>query len=284
MIHVLDGSNVPSVAKIIKIPGSGTGVPDTTPPAQVTGLIVTTVSSTQLNLGWTANTEPDLNHYNVYQGTTTGFTVTPGTTPPTATPGTNSFADTGLNPSSTYYYRVAAVDNAGNIGTLSSEQSGTTINPIFYNVAPPGDGYAILKGGIGSTVRYGEEPLGSNSLLVGKSIKSLKVRLRKRGTPSGTVNARIRRNTDDAIMATFSQTVQAQNLSTSFSDITYSLTVPYTLSSTDRILIEYSGPNGVDMEVWLSDQFDGASTRRVRFTDRYIYEPTQDIVATMSSE
>ena len=88
---------------------------DTTPPAQVTGLIVTTVSSTQLNLGWTANTEPDLNHYNIYQGTTTGFTVTPGTTPPTATPGINSFANTGLNPSSTYYYRVAAVDNAGNI-------------------------------------------------------------------------------------------------------------------------------------------------------------------------
>ena len=42
---------------------------DTTPPAQVTGLGVTTASSTQLNLSWTANTESDLNHYNIYRGT-----------------------------------------------------------------------------------------------------------------------------------------------------------------------------------------------------------------------
>ena len=65
MIHVLKGG-VPSVAKIIKIPGSSV---DTTPPAQVAGLSVTTASSTQLNLTWTANTEADLNHYNVYRGT-----------------------------------------------------------------------------------------------------------------------------------------------------------------------------------------------------------------------
>ena len=38
-----------------------------TGPAQVTGLTVTPAGSTQLNLSWTANTEPDLNHYNVYR-------------------------------------------------------------------------------------------------------------------------------------------------------------------------------------------------------------------------
>ena len=31
-----------------------------------------------------------------------------------------------MNPSTTYYYKVAAVDNAGNIGPLSSEKSATT--------------------------------------------------------------------------------------------------------------------------------------------------------------
>ena len=86
MIHVLDGSLVPSTAQIIKIPG--TGATDTTPPAKVTGLSVTTASgsagSSQLNLAWTANTEPDLNRYNVYRGTTQGFPVTPGTTTPVA--------------------------------------------------------------------------------------------------------------------------------------------------------------------------------------------------------
>ncbi len=105
------------------------GPPDTTPPVQVTGLSATTVSSIQINVGWTANTETDLNHYNVYRGTTPGFVVTPGTTAPIATPATNSYSDTGLTPSTTYYYKVSAVDNAGNIGALSVERSATTSPP-----------------------------------------------------------------------------------------------------------------------------------------------------------
>ena len=130
MIHILDGLNIPSIAKIISIPGSGSGIPqDTTPPAQVAGLAVTTVSSTQLNLAWTQNPEVDLNHYNVYRGTTAGFVVTLGTTTPTATPTANSYQNTGLAPSTTYYYKVSAVDNAGNIGPLSSEMSATTATP-----------------------------------------------------------------------------------------------------------------------------------------------------------
>ena len=102
------------------------GIPDTTPPVQVAGLTVTPVGSTQLNLAWTANTETDLNHYNVYRGTTAGFAVTLGTTTPVGTPTTNSYQNTGLSPSTTYYYKVSAVDNAGNIGPLSAERSGTT--------------------------------------------------------------------------------------------------------------------------------------------------------------
>ena len=104
---------------------------DANPPAKVTGLTVTQSSSsprTQLNLAWNANTEPDLNHYNVYRGTVAGFPVTPGTTVPVATPTTNSYMNTGRTPGTTYYYRVAAVDNDGNIGPLSDEASGTTRN------------------------------------------------------------------------------------------------------------------------------------------------------------
>ena len=88
MIHVLNGSNIPSVAKIIQIPGTGSGTPDTTPPVQVAGLI--------------------------------------GTTTPLATPTANLYQNTGLSPSTTYYYKVSAVDNAGNIGPLSAERSGIT--------------------------------------------------------------------------------------------------------------------------------------------------------------
>ena len=49
---------------------------DTTPPGQVGPLTVTPISDIQIDLSWTANTEPDLDHYNVYRGTTPGFTVT----------------------------------------------------------------------------------------------------------------------------------------------------------------------------------------------------------------
>ena len=75
--------------------------------SQVTGLTVTTVSSIRLNLAWTQNTESDLNQYNVYRGTTSGFSVTPGVTPPAGTSTANSYSSTGLSPSTTYYYKVA---------------------------------------------------------------------------------------------------------------------------------------------------------------------------------
>ena len=48
---------------------------------------------------------------------------------PTGTSNANSYSGTGLSPSTTYYYKVAPVDNAGNIGSVSSESSGTTATP-----------------------------------------------------------------------------------------------------------------------------------------------------------
>ena len=40
---------------------------DTTPPAKVTGLTVTPVSTSQLNIVWNKNPESDVTHYNVYR-------------------------------------------------------------------------------------------------------------------------------------------------------------------------------------------------------------------------
>ena len=76
------------------------------------------------------------------------------------------------------------MDNTGNIGSLSSEQLATTAaSVVFYNVASPGNSFKNLKAGV--TTRYGEEPANSTSIIVGKFIKSLKVRLRKAGKPKG---------------------------------------------------------------------------------------------------
>ena len=169
MIHVLNSSGVPSIAKIIAIPGTAEP-PDTIAPSQVTGLAATAVSSTQINLAWTANPPADgVANYNVYRDTTAGFIVTPGTTPPLATPATNSYSDSGLTASTTYYYRVAAVDAAGNIGPLSSEASvtppsqvtglaATAVSSTQINLAwtanPPADGVANYNVYRGTTAGF----------------------------------------------------------------------------------------------------------------------------------
>jgi len=97
---------------------------DTIAPAKVTGLTVTTVSDSQLDLSWDASSATDLDHYSVYRSTTSGFT--PSSDNLIAKPTTNSYSGTGLAASTTYYYRVSAVDKAGNEGIASDEASGTT--------------------------------------------------------------------------------------------------------------------------------------------------------------
>ena len=102
-------------------------VPDTTPPAKVTGVTVTPVSCAQLDVSWTANPESDIDHYNVYRN---GNRV--------ASPTTNSYSDTGLTANTTYNYKITAVDNSSNEGTPSDEKSGTTaadsVGPVTSDV------------------------------------------------------------------------------------------------------------------------------------------------------
>src|SRR4029079_7614984 len=263
--------------------GTTLNTPDTTAPGQVAPLTITPLNDTQIDLSWAANTEPDRDHYNVYRGTTLGFPVTLGTTTPVGVPTTNSFSDTGLTAATTYYYKVSAVDHAGNIGPLSVENSGTTasVSQVFYNVPIPGDGLGVFEPG--NSTRFGEEANTVSSILVGKSLKTWKVRLRKRNSPSGNITAKVRRRSDDAVVATFNETVNSATLGTSFAEYTFTLTTPYTIAVGDRIMIEYGGPSGVDMEIWISDKIDGANTRRVRYTNAYGTSNTADVTGTMST-
>jgi len=98
---------------------------DTEPPAVVTGLMVTQVSESKLDISWTANTEADLDHYNVYRGMNKDFTPDAGSL--VASPTADHYPDTGLTADTTYYYRVTAVDASDNEGAPSGVASGMTM-------------------------------------------------------------------------------------------------------------------------------------------------------------
>jgi hypothetical protein len=286
MIHVLNSAGVPSVAKIIQIPGVGSGsASDTTPPAQVAGLTITPASNSQLNLNWNANTELDINHYNVYRSTIPSFSVNLLSDAPIAQPTSNSYSDTGLASATSYYYKVAAVDNANNIGPLSTEVSART-GEIFYNVPSPGGTPAKLYNNSSAvSTRYGEEARIASSAIVGKSLKALTVYLRRLGSPFGKVNAVVRSALDDTIVADLGS-IDSVNLPTIFAPISFYLPgSPYIIKTGDKILIEYNGPYGIEIDTWAVDKFDASATRRIRYniSGGYVGGNTQDIVGTMST-
>src|SRR5437016_4492604 len=92
---------------------------DTTAPSVPTGLTAAAVSSSQINLSWTASSDNvGVSGYRVFRGGTQ-----------IATTSTTSYANTGLSPSTTYSYTVAAYDAAGNLSAQSSSASATTQAP-----------------------------------------------------------------------------------------------------------------------------------------------------------
>src|SRR5205809_7379213 len=98
---------------------------DTTPPTVPTGLTATAVSSSQINLSWTASSDNvGVSGYRVYRGGTQ-----------IATRSTTSFANAGLATSTAYTYTVAAYDAAGNLSAQSSSASATT--PAPPDTTPP---------------------------------------------------------------------------------------------------------------------------------------------------
>lgn len=103
--------------------GSSGPPPDTTPPSTPANLVATAVSSTQINLTWTASTDNvGVTGYKVERcqgGGCSSFSQIATTT-------NTSFNDTGLTPSTSYSYRVRATDAAGNLSGYSNAPSGVT--------------------------------------------------------------------------------------------------------------------------------------------------------------
>ncbi|MFN7140683.1 MAG: fibronectin type III domain-containing protein, partial [Limisphaerales bacterium] len=91
------------------------------PPAAPSGLTATAVSSSQIDLSWTDNSNNESN-FIVARSTTSGGPYTD-----IATLGANvtSYSNTGLNPVTTYYYVVRA-SNSGGTSANSAQASATT--------------------------------------------------------------------------------------------------------------------------------------------------------------
>jgi len=98
---------------------------DTTPPSTPTNLIATAVSSSQINLSWTASTDASgIGGYKIYRGGTL-LTTTTGTA--------TTYSNTSLSANTTYSYTVAAYDTVtpSNTSAQSGSASATTLTGPF---------------------------------------------------------------------------------------------------------------------------------------------------------
>ena len=133
------------------VKNNGTAVTDSQPPSVPANLSATPVSSSQINLNWTASTDNvGVTGYDIYRS---GVKV--------GTSGSNSYSDSNLSPGTAYTYTVSAFDAAGNnssqsapasAATLAAPASNGIVSPLHVNSANPNyftdaSGRAILLTG-----------------------------------------------------------------------------------------------------------------------------------------
>lgn len=134
-------SGVLSLSDVVVIYGGQTQtkdiiIQDTIASEPPTNLTITRASYTSLNLKWDASTSQDVAGYRIYRGVTSGGEALYKT----GITGTSYIDDNNgvlLSAGTTYYYRMSAVDTAGNESALTVETD-ETASPIKQTgVAPP---------------------------------------------------------------------------------------------------------------------------------------------------
>jgi beta-glucanase (GH16 family) len=122
-------------------PGQG---PPPPPPPAPSALTATAASSAAVNLGWIASPTSGVT-YDLFRSTSGSFTPAPRNMVASAL-GTLAYSDTGLSPSTTYYYFVEAVGAAGTSGP-SNEANAIT-------QAAAASGSVLINAGGGATAPY----------------------------------------------------------------------------------------------------------------------------------
>jgi glucosylceramidase len=116
-------------------------------PSAPTSLTATTVSSAQINLSWNASTGTTPT-YSLYRATTSGFTPGSGNLVARGLSGT-TYVNTGLAPSTTYYYVVRAVNSVGMSASSNQANATTSIAPTglsstgFYQIVNQASGSCL---------------------------------------------------------------------------------------------------------------------------------------------
>jgi|GEM_PF-6672748 len=114
-------------------------------PAVPTMVTATTISSTQINVNWTSVS--GASSYNIYRSNSTNVQIIAGNKITTAT--ASPYSDTGLSASTAYYYKVTAINAAGETSG-STETSATT--SAAGAATPTITSFAPSSGAAGSTI------------------------------------------------------------------------------------------------------------------------------------
>ena len=126
VVEAVDANGASAPSSQASATTQATGGTCSSAPAAPAGLAATSPSSSTINLSWVAVTPPSnctISSYSVFRSTTSGFTPSSSNQVASGLTAT-SFSNTGLTASTTYYYKVEALDAFG--ASAPSAQVGAT--------------------------------------------------------------------------------------------------------------------------------------------------------------
>ena len=288
-LHVIK-QGIPSLASIIKIPGSAppsdTTIPTISIVSPTVDQVVTgpspsfavTITGTAADVGsglQLVELSIDAGAYTAAAGTSSwSFTTAPLT-------------------AGVHTINARAKDNAGNFSaivvrsfTVAFTAGGSFVS--IYSVAGDNSYGPMASTGAATDTTGQGELITTTSSLIGSKIKRVSVKLKKAGTTSGTIFVRIR-NATNAIVKEIG-TVDAAALTAVDQTFVLTAATQHTLAANDKVLVEWYGngslANVVSVKRQGVDAFNGTATYFVtrKTSGSYTNSTTRDLAGTWEYE